>query len=264
MPNGRRFRPRPEPEGGFEDHLVRSLQTASWQQRYRVRLLAPAEVIRGRAPAAVEVEPDGDDACVVTVGSDDVAMVAKYLAWWDAPFEVLDSPELLAEVQLLARRYAAAAQRPPGGAPGNGRGRTPSPTRRETRLTASRGAPPNGSVTPPRTVVLVEGNSDRVALQALAGRQGRDLAADGVDVIPMHGVTNTRAFASRYGPGGLGIPLAGLYDLPAEAILQRGLAAAGLPRPSSPTARPGSGSSPAPPTSRTSSCGRSARRPSRR
>ena len=77
----------------------------------RVRLLASAEVIRARAPASVEVEPDGDDACVVTVGSDDAAMVAKYLAWWDAPFEVLDSPQLLAEVTRLAQRYADASQR---------------------------------------------------------------------------------------------------------------------------------------------------------
>jgi hypothetical protein len=38
-------------------------------------------------------------------------MVAKYLAWWDAPFEVLDSPELLAEVRLLAQRYADASRR---------------------------------------------------------------------------------------------------------------------------------------------------------
>ncbi len=91
------------------------------------------------------------------------------------------------------------------------------------------GGPPNGRVTTPRTVVLVEGHSDAVALHTLARRQGRDLVAEGVDVIPMDGVTNTRVFASRYGPDGLGIPLAGLYDLPAEAILQRGLAAAGLP-----------------------------------
>ena len=58
----------------------------------------------------------------------------------------------------------------------------------------------------------------------------------------MDGVTNTRAFASRYGPGGLGVPLAGLYDLPAETILRRGLAAEETaPRPSSPMARPGFG-----------------------
>jgi predicted DNA-binding transcriptional regulator YafY len=110
VPNGRRFRPRPDPEGGFEAFIVRALETASWQQRYRVRLLASADVIRERAPASVEIEPDGEHACVVTVGSDDAAMVAKYLAWWDAPFEVLDSPELLAEVRLLAQRYADASR----------------------------------------------------------------------------------------------------------------------------------------------------------
>ena len=55
-------------------------------------------------------EPDGDDACVGTVCSDDAAMVAKYLAWWDAPFEVPGSPELLAPVRgsgpALRRRVA--------------------------------------------------------------------------------------------------------------------------------------------------------------
>jgi predicted DNA-binding transcriptional regulator YafY len=109
VPNGRRFQPRPDPEGGFQDFVVRSLETAPWHTRYRVRLLASAQVIRERAPISVEVEPDGDDACIVAVGSDDAAMVAKYLAWWDAPFEVLDSPELLAEVRLLAQRYTDAS-----------------------------------------------------------------------------------------------------------------------------------------------------------
>ena len=80
----------------------------------------------------------------------------------------------------------------------------------------------------PRAVVLVEGNSDRVALHTLATRSGRDLAAEGVDVVAMGGITNTRAFASRYGPHGLDVPLAGLYDAPDEAKLQRGLAAGGL------------------------------------
>jgi predicted DNA-binding transcriptional regulator YafY len=111
-PNGRRFAERAAPEGGFEDYLVRSIQTAPWQRRYRVRLHAPAEAVRLRAPLAVEVEPDGDEACIVAVGSESAASVARYLSWWEVPFEVLDSPELRREVTLLAKRYAAAAAGP--------------------------------------------------------------------------------------------------------------------------------------------------------
>lgn len=80
----------------------------------------------------------------------------------------------------------------------------------------------------PRTVVLVEGRSDRAAVHALALRLGRDLAAEGVEVLPMGGVTNTRTFALHYGPPGLGLRLAGLYDAPEELHVRRGLSAAGL------------------------------------
>ena len=82
---------------------------------------------------------------------------------------------------------------------------------------------------PPRAVVLVEGDSDRAALMALAGRTGRDLAADGVEIVAMGGVTNIRAFATRYGPFGLNVPLAGIYDAPEEPFVRHGLAAAALP-----------------------------------
>ena len=87
---------------------------------------------------------------------------------------------------------------------------------------------PNGDVITPRAVVLVEGNSDRVALHTLAGRRGRDLASEGIEIVAMGGITNTRAFAVRYGPNGLDVPLAGLYDAPEEAKLRHGLAAGGL------------------------------------
>jgi hypothetical protein len=85
-----------------------------------------------------------------------------------------------------------------------------------------------GTVNAPRTVVLVEGNSDRVALNTLAERNGRDLVTEGIEVVAMGGITNTRAFASRYGPHGQGARLVGLYDAPEEAALRHGLAAAGL------------------------------------
>lgn len=68
-----------------------------------------------------------------------------------------------------------------------------------------------------------------MALQTLARRAGRDLAAEGVEVVAMGGVTNTRAFAAHYGPRGLDLLVAGLYDAAAETLVRRGLAAAGLP-----------------------------------
>jgi hypothetical protein len=83
-------------------------------------------------------------------------------------------------------------------------------------------------VTTLRAVVLVEGNSDRVALQTLAERHGRDLAGEGIEIVPMGGITNTRAFALRFGPHGLGVKLAGLYDAAEEGKVRHGLAAAGL------------------------------------
>ena len=92
-----------------------------------------------------------------------------------------------------------------------------------------------------RAVVLVKGDSDRVALHTLAHRLGRDLATEGIDVVAMGGITNTRAFASHYGPRGLGVPLAGLYDAHEEAKVQHGLAAAGLGAPLEPDGLTGLG-----------------------
>ncbi|MFD7710588.1 TOPRIM nucleotidyl transferase/hydrolase domain-containing protein [Streptomyces sp. NPDC059786] len=79
-----------------------------------------------------------------------------------------------------------------------------------------------------RTVVLVEGNSDQVALEALAAQAGRDLAAEGVAVVPLGGATNIGRFLDVCGPAGLGIPLAGLYDIGEERHFRRHLRRVGL------------------------------------
>lgn len=79
-----------------------------------------------------------------------------------------------------------------------------------------------------RTAVLVEGESDRAALLALAARAGRDLAAAGVAVVPMGGATNIGHFALSLGPPGLGLRLAGLCDEAEEPHFRRGLRHAGV------------------------------------
>jgi len=77
-----------------------------------------------------------------------------------------------------------------------------------------------------RSVVLVEGPSDAAAVRALAARLGHDLDAEGVSVVTMGGYGNLGRFLERYGPSGLGVRLAGLYDAPEERHFKRGLARA--------------------------------------
>jgi hypothetical protein len=78
------------------------------------------------------------------------------------------------------------------------------------------------------SVILVEGVSDAVAVEALAERGGRDLERERVCVIPMGGVTNVAKFLNILGPSGLDLSLVGLCDIDRERHLRRALARAGL------------------------------------
>ena len=79
-----------------------------------------------------------------------------------------------------------------------------------------------------RAVVLVEGVSDQLALEALAGRRGRDLGAERISVVPIGGATNIRRFLELFGPSGHNVKLAGLCDAAEERDFRRGLGRAGL------------------------------------
>ena len=80
----------------------------------------------------------------------------------------------------------------------------------------------------PRGVVLVEGVSDHRALAALAERRGRDLRAEGVEIVPMGGATNVRRHLEHYGPHGMDVKLAGLCDAGEENDFRRALERAGI------------------------------------
>jgi hypothetical protein len=79
-----------------------------------------------------------------------------------------------------------------------------------------------------RAVVLVEGLSDRRAVEALARRRGRDLVAEGVEVVPIGGAQAIRSSLERFGPHGLDLRLAGLCDAGEERHFARALERAGL------------------------------------
>jgi hypothetical protein len=77
-------------------------------------------------------------------------------------------------------------------------------------------------------VVLVEGISDKVALETLATRRGRNLAAEAVSIVPIGGAQAIGRSLERFGPRGLDLRLAGLCDAPEERHFRRALERAGL------------------------------------
>ncbi|MFI0423247.1 TOPRIM nucleotidyl transferase/hydrolase domain-containing protein [Spongiactinospora sp. 9N601] len=78
------------------------------------------------------------------------------------------------------------------------------------------------------TVVLVEGASDKSAIEALAKRHGRHLMAEGIALLAMGGATNIGKYTARFGPRGRGLRLAGLCDAREEGDFRRSLEHAGL------------------------------------
>ncbi|MFJ5737671.1 TOPRIM nucleotidyl transferase/hydrolase domain-containing protein [Streptomyces microflavus] len=80
---------------------------------------------------------------------------------------------------------------------------------------------------PVRTAVLLEGPSDAAAVNALAESRSRDLAAEGVCVLPMGGAMSVARFAGLLGPSGLGVRLTGLCDERERGFYERGWERAG-------------------------------------
>jgi hypothetical protein len=75
-----------------------------------------------------------------------------------------------------------------------------------------------------KAVVLVEGESDRIAVETLAGRRGRDLSSEGISVMAVGGAHALQRVlrtleAER---------IAGLYDRGEEAAIRRALDRAGI------------------------------------
>ena len=79
-----------------------------------------------------------------------------------------------------------------------------------------------------RAVLVVEGESDQVAVEALAERRGVDLAAAGVRIERLGGAHRIGKFLEKFGAVGDGPRLAGLCDAREEPVFRRALERAGF------------------------------------
>ncbi|MFF4764034.1 TOPRIM nucleotidyl transferase/hydrolase domain-containing protein [Streptomyces sp. NPDC001292] len=73
-----------------------------------------------------------------------------------------------------------------------------------------------------RTAVLLEGPSDVAAVNALAESRGRNLAAEGVCVLPIGGAMSVGHYARLLGSPGLDLRLTGLCDEAERSYYARG------------------------------------------
>ena len=108
-PAGPRFTPRLlPPDREIVAQVARGVGEATWQYRARVIVHAPAAHVRDRLPIPVDVESLGEDKCAFEPGSDHPEMLALYLGLLGADFTIMDSPELVAALRNLTRRYQRA------------------------------------------------------------------------------------------------------------------------------------------------------------
>jgi predicted DNA-binding transcriptional regulator YafY len=109
IPTGPRFTPRPLPADDLAAYVSRGVNTAAWRYQARVIVHAPAEVVAERLPGSLgPVEVVDEATCTVMLGSDNVEMLAVWLSALGHDFTVVDSPELVAQLRVLAARYQRA------------------------------------------------------------------------------------------------------------------------------------------------------------
>jgi predicted DNA-binding transcriptional regulator YafY len=110
---GPRFPPRDPPED-VAGYISRAISTSPYRYQATVRLHASAESAAERVgPAAGLVEAVDEHTCLLHVGGPSVAGFPVYLAQIGFDFEVLDPPELVEQVRVLAERFARAVEAGP-------------------------------------------------------------------------------------------------------------------------------------------------------
>ncbi|MGV0834072.1 helix-turn-helix transcriptional regulator [Mycolicibacterium thermoresistibile] len=106
---GSTFIARPAPDAA--DFVRRAISASPYRYVARARFYAPEQVVSQQFPAAaVTVESDGPDTCIVTAGADDPQRIVLYLAMPGVDFEVLEPPEVVDAAAAMGALLESAAR----------------------------------------------------------------------------------------------------------------------------------------------------------
>jgi predicted DNA-binding transcriptional regulator YafY len=105
-----RFPPREPPAEDVAAYISRAISTAPYQYQGKVLLHVPAEVAAERVtPSSGVIEARDANTCVLHVGGRSLEQFPVYLAQIGFEFEVLEPPELVAQMRRLAEMFGRAA-----------------------------------------------------------------------------------------------------------------------------------------------------------
>jgi predicted DNA-binding transcriptional regulator YafY len=108
---GARFSPRTPPPDAAA-YVSQAVSSAPYRYQARILLHAPLSVVAERSsPTAGRLEPVDDHSCVLHTGSNSLDELAIYVAAKGVEIEVLDPPELVEHLDVVASRLARAAGR---------------------------------------------------------------------------------------------------------------------------------------------------------
>ena len=103
------FGAREIPEEALREFTARSITTAPYPYRARVRMHAAAAAVRRRFDATIAtVIEEGDDTCILSAGARAPEEFALYLGSSGIRFELLDGEEVRAALRAVAARLVAA------------------------------------------------------------------------------------------------------------------------------------------------------------
>jgi predicted DNA-binding transcriptional regulator YafY len=106
----RRFVPREPPAADIAAYVARAVSSARDRHQARVLLHAPLALAARRVPHAYgTLEAIDGETCLLLTGSDWLGGLIAFIAEIGVDFEVLDPPELVDRVRLLAARLARAS-----------------------------------------------------------------------------------------------------------------------------------------------------------
>jgi predicted DNA-binding transcriptional regulator YafY len=107
---GPQFTPRKFP-GDIAEYVSQAMRHVAYRYRVRLKLRGSLEVLSKKVPGwCGSLEPADEGCCFLSTGADSIESLAAMMLMTGADFEILDAPDLLPDLRVIAERLRRATR----------------------------------------------------------------------------------------------------------------------------------------------------------